>query len=532
MLTCVITGKNDVVLVKYTLDRLKELETEAIIVATTKPCEEPLCIEYQSETVQFLNKTFSNGNEARNCALENTTDGRVLFLEAGAKPVKKALEIHCKAKESEVVCGLFTRLYDFEENFQDGIVEKEYEKREDGRRRLKQRGRFPWNILRDHNISIHVKNLRQLGQLDTVFCVDGLTQNAQLAYGLYQQGMEFRLEEEAQIDVYTRLDQVFLQPAKLERLFIWLTDRCNFHCRMCRIGQKAYSPLRYTEPTLEEVKKLILAAKKAGASKVELYGGEMLVRKDLFEIIEYCNQLGIEPSFVSNGSLITEEAARELKRLKVQDIPISLDGPDEERNNWVRGENAWNGTMEGIRCLKKHAVPFSIFTVVLKQNYHYLKEMVTLAKELGAESISFQPVSSRQGGEQYDSLSLEFTDIEELKKEILEAFEVADSLNFPIRSKAMVKAIPEYILRGEQLLLQKGCSLPYHDALITKTGKLQLCFSAYGPGKLYQKAEGETFMKVWQMPSYKILRRMAGKGQCTGCLANCSDQEYLLNDNL
>lgn len=529
MLTCVITGKNDVMLVRYTLERLEELRVEPIIVATTKPCEVPLCEQYRSETVQFLNKTFSNRNEACNCAIENITNGRVLFLEAGAKPVKKAMDIHRKAKESEIICGLYTRLYDFEENFQSGIVEKEYEKREDSRKQLKEKERFPWNIFRDHNISIHVKNLCQL---DTVFCVDGLTQNAQFAYDLYLQGMEFKLEEAAQIDVYTRLDRVFMQPAKLERLFIWLTDRCNFHCRMCRIGQKAYSALHYKEPTIEEVKKLILVAKEAGASKVELYGGEVLLRKDIFEIIEYCNMLDIEPGFVSNGSLITEEVARELKRLNVQDIPISLDGPDEEINNWVRGEKAWNRAMDGIRCLKKYRVPFSIFSVVLRQNYHYMKDMIILAKELGAESISFQPVSSRQGGEKYDSLSLQFTDIEELRREILEAFRVADGLNFPIRSKAMVKAIPEYILRGEQLILQKGCILPYHDALITKTGKLQLCFSAYGMQKLYQKAEGEKFMQVWQRPSYEILRRMAGKGQCPGCLSNCSDQEYLLNDNL
>jgi len=532
MLTCVLTGKNDDTLVKYTLERLKELKTENIIVATTNPCKESLCIEYQSKTILFLNKTFSNRNEACNCALENTTDGRVLFLETGAKPVHKALEIHRKAKESEIVCGLFTRLYDPEKNFEDGIEEKDYEKLEDSRKKLKQKEHLPWSIFRNHNTSIHIKELRQLGQLDTLFCVDGVTQNAQLAYDLFQQGMEFRLEEQAQIDVYTRLDQVFMQPAKLERLFIWLTDRCNFHCRMCRIGQKAYSPFYYKEPTLREIKKLIFVAKEAGITKVELYGGEMLVRKDLFEIIEYCNQLDIEPSFVSNGSLITEEVAIKLKKFKMQDIPISLDGPNEERNNWIRGDNAWKRTMKGIYYLKKHGVSFSIFTVVLKQNYHYMKEMVRLAKKIGAESISFQPVSSRQGGEQYKSFSLEVTDIEELKKEILGAFEMADYLEFPIRSRSMVKAIPEYILRRERLLLQKGCSLPYHDALITKTGKLQLCFLGYGPRKLYQKAEGEEFIKVWQMSSYEILRRLAGRGECPGCLANCSDQEYLLKDAL
>lgn len=531
MLNCIVLGSNDTYLMKCTLDTLVKQDVASIIVATTNPCLEELCKEYTSDRLLFSKKQFTNGNEARNFAFEKIDTGRILIIESGTVVTEKSLAVHNNANGLDIVCGLYTRLYDFEHNFQDGIGEKEYDKRSDIRLHQKENKEFPWTIWRDNNISVDIKEIRPAGEWNSVFCVDGVTQNAEMAFELYKRGFRFLVSEEAHMNVYTKLEEEFIQPAKLDRLYIWFTDRCNYHCRMCRIGQKAYSPLRYTEPSLEDVKKLVLVAKEAGVTKVELYGGEMLMRKELFEVIEFCNQLEIEAGFVSNGSLITEEAAERFAKLQVEDIPISLDGIYEELNDWVRGKNAWERTMEGIRCLKKYGVPFSIFTVVLKQNFRHLSGMISLAKNLGAESISFQPVSSRQGGNQYDDFVLESSDIPELEQEIRKAFEMADKLNFPIRSRSMVKAIPEYILRGEQLLMQRGCVLPSNDALITKTGKLQLCFTAFGSGKLYQKAEGVDFIKVWQSEPYQELRKLAVKGQCPGCLANCSDQKYLLNDS-
>ena len=85
------------------------------------------------------------------------------------------------------------------------------------------------------------------------------------------------------------------------------------------------------------------------------------MRKELFEVIEVCNQYDMETGFVSNGSLFTESAAKQLAGLQVKDIPISLDAPEEELNNWIRGHNARNRTMAGIKQLKRFGNTFSIF---------------------------------------------------------------------------------------------------------------------------------------------------------------------------
>ena len=532
MLNCIVTGSNNYNLVKCTLDILIKFDVTHIIVATNVPCTNDICTKYKSDKIFFSNKSFLNGNEARNFALEQITSGRVLFLESGSVLTRKSIDIHISAKESQVICGLYNRLYDIECDFKDGFANKEYYKRKDNRLHLSNHNTGPWTIWRNNNISVDVKKIRYAGNFNTVFCVDGVTENALLAFDLYNSGLEFIVSQEAQIEVYTQLAETFLQQTKLERIFVWFTDKCNYQCRMCRIGQKAYLPLRYSEPTIESIKELILVAKEIGISKIELYGGEMLMRKDLFDAIELCNEYNIETSFVSNGSLITEDVAKRFVKLHVKDIPISIDAPYEELNNWIRGEHAWNRTLEGIRQLKKYGNTFSIFTVVLKQNFHYMSDMIRLARKLGAESISFQPISSRQGGKKYVDFALDYSDIPELKEEIINAFETADQLKLPIRSRAMMKTIPEYILRSEQLSLQKGCILPLHDALFTKTGKLQFCFTDFGLRKLYQKSEWLKFPDVWKSPSYQTLQKLAITGQCPGCLANCSDYKYMYNDYL
>lgn len=531
MLTCIITGSNDSSLIQCTLDLLMEFNVTNIIIATNVPCSTDICRKHGLNEIVFSEKCFSNGNEARNFALEHVFSGRILFLESGSMPTEKSLAIHSNAESSQVICGLYKKLYDFESNYRSGLDVSNPYKVNDIRLYVGDIKEAPWRLWRDNNISVDVSGIRRAGEFNSYLCVEGITENAEMGHALHNLDFDFIVSQEAQIEVYIQLADALLQPAKVDKLYIWFTDLCNYHCRMCRIGQRAYSAMRYSEPTIESIKELISTASKVGVTKVELFGGEMLMRKELFEVIEFCNLHGIETGFVSNGSLITLEVSERFSRLGIKDTPISVDAPFAELNDWIRGKDAWNRTMEGIKQMKKYNNTFSIYAVVLKQNFRYMSDLVRLAKELGAESISFQPVSSRQGGNHYSDFVLKYSDIPQLKKEILKAFETADQLNISIRSRSMVKTIPEYILRGEQLLLQRGCTLPLSDALITKTGKLQLCFTSYGSKELYKKSEWLSFLSVWESPSYQELRKLAVTGQCPGCLANCSDHRYLFTDS-
>lgn len=527
MFTCIITGSNNSNLLRHTLSFLIEFNVKRIVVVTKQPCLPCIQQEFQTFDILFSKNSFINKNEAYNFALQYIPAGRVLFLESGAIPTKSSIEFHRNAEKSQVICGLYTRIYDFDANYKSIPPLNKLYKAEDARLHISDLSKAPWMLYSNNNSSMDVDGVHRIQGFDASFCIDGVTENADLGYSLYNLGYNFVTSDEAQIETYTLLENSQLSVGRLKTLYIWFTDHCNYKCKMCRIGQNAYSITAYREPSFEEITKIILRASEIGISKIELFGGEMLMRKDLFSVIEFCTLHRIEIGFVTNASLITEEIANRLFQLGVKDIPVSLDAPVIELNDWIRGTNAWSKTMKGINNLKKFNNTFSIFNVVMKQNFQYMSDMVRLAKEIGAESISYQPISSRQAGKGYSNFSLDYSDVPELKKEILIAFKTAERLNIPIRSQLMVKTIPEYVLRDEQLILYKGCTLPLSEALITKTNKLQLCFTAYGPKDLYRKADGSNFTSVWESASYQKLQTMALTGQCPGCLANCSDLDYL-----
>ncbi|GLC79019.1 radical SAM protein [Lacrimispora brassicae] len=530
MLTCIVTGSEKGNLVKLTLDHLIKCNPAFIIVATNRPCTQEICEIYSSTKIFFTKTRFSNKCAARSFALQLVSLGRVLFLDSGAVPTVSSVTIHSNAAATEIICGLYTRKFDFNFNFQTDINVTELYQVKDFRLLLSDRDRTPWVLWANNNISIDVSAVRLAGGEDPYFYVEGVTENAVIAYKLHNLNYHFKLSEQAQIESYTLLEELQLQPDKLRTLYIWFTDRCNYHCRICRLGQKAYSAGSYKEPTLEKIQELIYQASNIGISKIELFGGEMLIRDDLFTVIETCNANSMEVGFVSNGSLITESISKKIFHLKLIDIPISVDAPIAALNDSIRGANAWDKTMRGIDNLKKYYNTFSIFSVVMKQNFQYMSDMVRLAKQLGATSISFQPVSSRQCGKDYADFCLDYSDIPKLKQAISNALELAEQIGIPIRNTMMVKTIPEYVLRGEQLVMEKGCTIPMKEALISKTGKTQLCFSSFGPEQWYQKSDGTNLASVWKSPMYQKLKQLALTGQCPGCLANCSDLGYLFNE--
>ena len=55
-------------------------------------------------------------------------------------------------------------------------------------------------------------------------------------------------------------------------------------------------------------------------------GGEPLMRKDIFQLFEYGNQLGLRMVISTNGTLIDKEKAKRIKELSISYVGISLDG--------------------------------------------------------------------------------------------------------------------------------------------------------------------------------------------------------------
>jgi sulfatase maturation enzyme AslB (radical SAM superfamily) len=130
-------------------------------------------------------------------------------------------------------------------------------------------------------------------------------------------------------------------PKKPEKLFsLWfnITYKCNLRCRHCH--SSFGSPLE-NELTTEEIIAVIKESSQFEGCKLVISGGEPFCRDDIFQILEAASD-----SFkgrvlvITNGTLIDDEKAKALADINVV-VQVSLEGPDEESNDAIRGKGVF-----------------------------------------------------------------------------------------------------------------------------------------------------------------------------------------------
>lgn len=173
---------------------------------------------------------------------------------------------------------------------------------------------------------------------------------------------------------------------------IELTEKCNQKCFHC------YNYWRYSEEIgknelsaqdfLLIVKKLVTA----GINSVTLTGGEPFLRPDLlFSILEYCNENKIKTSINSNAVLIKNDDASKVRDLGVTHVLVSLLGT-EKIHNAITNSNTFKKACDGITTLVGNKTNVSVNMAVSKLNFHELRNVSEIAKDLGATTFCATPV--------------------------------------------------------------------------------------------------------------------------------------------
>jgi radical SAM protein with 4Fe4S-binding SPASM domain len=159
---------------------------------------------------------------------------------------------------------------------------------------------------------------------------------------------------------------------------------CNLTCTHCFAGTlpRNHDPLR-----VDEMDRLFGELASLGAFRLGLTGGEPLMRKDLFNILDAAVERGLHPCLTTNALLLTEETARELGKREFVWLNVSLEGPSAEVNDAVRGSGTFAAVLDRLRLLRKHAR----FTIT-RANAHLAKECAELAYQVGAHTAVFRPL--------------------------------------------------------------------------------------------------------------------------------------------
>jgi radical SAM protein with 4Fe4S-binding SPASM domain len=163
---------------------------------------------------------------------------------------------------------------------------------------------------------------------------------------------------------------------------------CNLTCVHCFAGTLP----RHQHPlSVAEMDHLFGELAALGSFRLGLTGGEPLLRKDLFEILDAATERGLHPCLTTNALLLTEHSARELGRRPLVWLNVSLEGPDAATNDPIRGAGTFDAVCAQLRLLRRHA-RFTLAFTILQTNAHLVRQCAELACELGAHTAVFRPL--------------------------------------------------------------------------------------------------------------------------------------------
>lgn len=126
-----------------------------------------------------------------------------------------------------------------------------------------------------------------------------------------------------------------------------------------------------------------------GVPVILFSGGEPLMRDDLLELAEFAVEKGLRVVLSSNGTLITEDIARQLIETRFAEVGISLDGTEEINDRFRGRQGAYQAAIEGIRNCIKHGLRVSLRFAITRFNYQEIPSMFRLAEQEGIDRLCF-----------------------------------------------------------------------------------------------------------------------------------------------
>lgn len=226
--------------------------------------------------------------------------------------------------------------------------------------------------------------------------------------------------------------QNHLKPENIRELWFHITDNCNLKCRHCLFSS---APELRDSISIELIKGYISEAYSLGCRMFVLTGGEPFVHPDILDIISYVTGFADAHVVVLTNGIFHEKmlSAKRIAPEKVH-LQISLDGL-KESNDIIRGEGAFDRTMESLKKLRIEGFAFTLSMCVTSDNYRQIPEMVELAAELGAENLHYMWyfVKGRGGNEG-------FVDPKDIYSYLIEATLRAEELSINIDNVSEIRS--------------------------------------------------------------------------------------------
>ncbi len=279
----------------------------------------------------------------------------------------------------------------------------------------------------------------------------------------------------------------------------YVTYRCNSFCSFCEFashGKYKNTPFANLEDFIRNTNEM----KKLGVKFIDLTGGEPLLNPHIVEMTEHARSLNMQTSITTNTLLYPKYAERLAGKVNL--LHFSLDSPDEEEHNAIRGIDSYNSVFQSIELAKSLGEFPDILFTVTNETYKKLPKMYEIALKYDLVLL-VNPVFSYFGNPGLNSEALDF--IEEFVKGKGNAY-----LN---------KAFIDLRRDGGNHIDKPKCKAVSRVLVISPMNEVVLpCYH------FMQKAIPitSTISNLMKNEEYKFFKKREGRFDfCEGCTVNC-----------
>jgi AdoMet-dependent heme synthase len=296
-----------------------------------------------------------------------------------------------------------------------------------------------------------------------------------------------------------------------------LTYRCNLKCRHCYVVPSAVNERR-KELETKQVFTILDQLAGAGCLNIGFTGGEPFLRKDIFEILGYAKNKGLNVIVLTNGTLITPEKADRLKRLGLNKIDISFHATHQDTFDWfTKTAGTYNKVVRSIGLLRERGIEVYLKATAMTINKDDLVKIRHLAVEkFGAHfRLSLEVTPAWDGG----TANLRFRLAPEEMQRVIEIIQEDTEVEFnKLGALEKEHRKPE---RGRKRAYEKKHDRLFHcgagrtEVAISPYGEMRLCLDIPGPN--YNILEG-SFSEGWKRLSDYVRNTPPGPSyRCGDC---------------
>ena len=160
-----------------------------------------------------------------------------------------------------------------------------------------------------------------------------------------------------------------------------LTYRCNERCVHCYLDHDDHG-----EMNTAEIIELLDQMAAAGVFFLTISGGEILMRRDFFEILEHARRLMFCVKLKTNAVMIHEAEADRIAALSVEGVQISIYSHHAEVHDAItKLPGSLKKSLAGAKLLSDRGVKVIFANVLMRENFDDYRGVQTLAAEVGAE---------------------------------------------------------------------------------------------------------------------------------------------------